>query len=500
MYHLEQLKMTNYTINIWGEFADRDTERSFLNHHAKERFSLNRLCILVSGIGYLVVGLGDVFRIGFCLNSYLTLAVRFAFFVFCLSVYFVLKYRLDLKLFRNLTFAFVLGNTTVLLLLIYLLNPDKSLDRIDELTVPFITLMLFILTQLSVRLLFVNGLYAFVAYLLVFVFVFNPSIDHFISLAGLLSVLISSGVAVARFVQKTKRVSFIQSQKIEQLNNSLSLEVKAKNEAQIKLLKTHNNLIDSIEYAKNLQLSFLPTHQNISQLLPEFFIFFQPCNIVSGDFYWVGAIRKKTVVAVADCTGHGVPAAFMSILGITLLNKLLKNIELQQNSDQITAASLLEDLKRELLMSLNQNNEMSLRKDGMDIALCIIDKENLMVQFAGAYSDMWLVSQSAKDAKIIRYRGDSMPIGLHLRNGEFHNHVVVIQPNDMIYLFTDGIIDQFGGDRHKRFMRKQFSELLLRCGDKSVDEQNQIIKTAFYDWKKDYFQIDDVLVMGIRVA
>lgn len=487
--------MSAFEINIWGRFSSTRTEFAFLNHNKDAMITQNKYGILVSGIAYLLVAIADYFKVGICSIFYVSTSIRLAFFLYCLAVFIRLGSRISIRKFFWLTFLFVIGNSVVLLSLIYVLNPDKQIDRIDELTLPFITLMLFVLTQAPIIVVSINGLVAIAGYTILLSCLFNTPADFVLNIFALLLVLVLSGFLLNRFIQISRRKNYTHAKHIESLNFFLKREMREKVHAQVALQKTHKDLTDSIEYAKNLQLSFMPTREKTNDILQQHLLIFKPRDVVSGDFYWLGHSNNKTIVAVADSTGHGVPAAFMSILGIALINKITRQMS---NDETLSAASILENLRTDLLSTFTQNEQLNNRTEGMDIALCIIDHGAKSMQFAGAYNDLWLFRRNNDIIDFIAIRGNKMPIGLHISPEHFNNHEIALQPQDTIYLFSDGITDQFGGPREKRFMKKNFKKLLMSIQDHSMIEQEQLIQDTFLAWKKNNDQIDDILVLGIR--
>ena len=249
-------------------------------------------------------------------------------------------------------------------------------------------------------------------------------------------------------------------------------------------------ITDSIEYASRIQTAILPPTEYIESVIPEHFIFYKPRDIVSGDFYWLTHKDGKIVLAAVDCTGHGVPGAFMSMLGFAFLNEIVNK------ESELKANTILNQLRSYVKTSLHQTGKENETKDGMDIALCIIDPENLKMQYAGAYNPLYLI----RNQDIISFKADRMPIGIHIiEKDSFTNHECDLMKGDTIYIFTDGYIDQFGGDGKRKFKMAPFRDLLISMNDKSMKEQERILEDEFLQWKGDHEQIDDILVMGIKV-
>ena len=246
---------------------------------------------------------------------------------------------------------------------------------------------------------------------------------------------------------------------------------------------------DSIQYASYIQSAIMPLSGNLSKIFPESFILFQPKNVVSGDFYWFLKRRNTIIITAADCTGHGVPGAFMSILGMTFINDII-------NRDcTFTANGILNQLRERVMKALHQTGEGGEQKDGMDIALCIIDKELHELQFAGAFNPLYLFRKD----KFIEIKGDRMPIGVHATEEiSFTNHVIKLQNNDIIYLFTDGYSDQFGGPKEKKFKYIHFKKLLHDIKDMPMEKQKQTLFDTFTEWKEYRDQVDDILIMGFK--
>ncbi len=249
-------------------------------------------------------------------------------------------------------------------------------------------------------------------------------------------------------------------------------------------------ITDSIEYASRIQTAILPPGDFITKLIPQHFIVFKPRDVVSGDFYWVAHKENKIIIAAVDCTGHGVPGAFLSMLGFAFLNEIVnKEVELKANI-------ILNQLRNYVKKSLHQTGKVNETKDGMDAALCIIDKENQELQFSGAYNSLYLI----RNKNLEQIKGDRMPIGIYVHEKEsFTNHKIKLQKNDIIYLFTDGYSDQFGGINGKKFRNTPFKNILTAIHEKSMAEQKEILEETFLEWKGNREQIDDILIIGIRI-
>jgi ligand-binding sensor domain-containing protein/serine phosphatase RsbU (regulator of sigma subunit) len=286
-------------------------------------------------------------------------------------------------------------------------------------------------------------------------------------------------------IQKQKEEIEAQRDEIEAQRDSV---VKQRN----RIEQQNKEIKSSILYARRIQNAVLPPANYVYDKIGEHFILFKPKDIVSGDFYYLNTKNDKIIVAAADCTGHGVPGAFMSMLGTSLLNHILSKLDREFNAGEI-----LTRLREEVKQALRQSNDNPTEtKDGMDISLCVIEKSRNKLHFAGAYNPLILI----RDKELIRYKGDSMPIGIHIKEkAQFTNYQIELQKDDMLYLFSDGYQDQFGGAKNRKFLPKNLRNKLLSVSDNPLEEQKAILDETFEKWKSDYPQIDDVLVLGFRV-
>lgn len=256
-----------------------------------------------------------------------------------------------------------------------------------------------------------------------------------------------------------------------------------------KVIELYKNVTDSIRYAKRLQESILPPDQRVRQMLPESFVLYRPKDIVSGDFYWVDEVNGKVIVAAVDCTGHGVPGAFMSLVGYNGLNQAIKEHGL------VRPAEILGDLNRIAYDTLHKDRDTFLVRDGMDMALCALDRSNQVLEYAGANCPLYIV----RDGELIQFAPDKMPVGgFELEGRSFTEHRVQLEPGDMVYIFSDGYPDQFGGERGKKFLYRRFRELLVTISREPMERQKVLLQDALNAWKGSHDQVDDILVMGIR--
>ncbi|MBU8891249.1 MAG: SpoIIE family protein phosphatase [Bacteroidales bacterium] len=256
------------------------------------------------------------------------------------------------------------------------------------------------------------------------------------------------------------------------------------------LIFQKKQITDSIQYAKSLQTALLTEKKYIAKILPNHFIFYIPKDIVSGDFYWAKQINESTVIAAADCTGHGVPGAFMSVLGITLLNEIVRRKEIKK------ANQALEVLRYDLKETLNQSDDDYSHNNGMDIALCVIDHNKGILQYSGANLPLYLV----RDNKLNEYKPTRNPIGLTPIEIPFQNNDIEFEPGDMFYLFSDGFIDQFGGDDGKKYRSRRFKHMLLEIHNKPLEIQKDLIDLNLKKWMgRKHEQVDDIMIFGFRL-
>jgi transcriptional regulator with GAF, ATPase, and Fis domain len=251
----------------------------------------------------------------------------------------------------------------------------------------------------------------------------------------------------------------------------------------------NKNITDSIIYAKRIQDATLPDRNLVRNYLQESFVLFKPKDIVSGDFYWVEKAGDCILFAVVDCTGHGVPGAFLSLIGHNSLNQIVNELKIYKPS------LILTELNRIVSKTLQNNLQATNIKDGMDMAICSLNIKTNELQFAGAFNPLYLV----RDNNIEEIKGDKIAIGSNLyKNPEFTNNVIQLKEGDCIYLFSDGYADQFGGPKGKKFKYSRFKELLVQIHGKHMDEQHDILNHMIVAWQGDLEQIDDVCVIGLR--
>ena len=264
-------------------------------------------------------------------------------------------------------------------------------------------------------------------------------------------------------------------------------EVELQNE---KISELYEEVTDSIKYAKGLQEAILPPDDFVREAMPDSFILYKPKDIVSGDFYWIEKKNDKVYFAAVDCTGHGVPGAFMSIVGYNALNEALRT-----NNDP---GSILDELNQGISKTLHNNAMGSTTKDGMDLALCCYDAKTKELQYAGAFNPLYLI----RDGEVNQIKADKFAIGGYYEDSskKYTNHVIQLQEKDYIYVFSDGYADQFGGPKGKKFMYKRFRDYLLTLNGKSMNAQRDFLNNTIEQWKGPLEQIDDILVIGMHIS
>jgi serine phosphatase RsbU (regulator of sigma subunit) len=293
--------------------------------------------------------------------------------------------------------------------------------------------------------------------------------------------------AVAYYIFRGYRIKKDANKRLEEKNETIS---KQRDEMQIQrdqIAYQKKHITDSILYAKRIQTALLPSIELFSDRI-EHFVLYKPLDIVSGDFYWVASRGDREVIIVADCTGHGVPGAFMSMLGVTMLNEII-NVK-----DIIEPDKILNELRAEVIRALKQSVEDDKVKDGLDMAVCVIDFRESKIHFAGANSPMVLV----RGDEITQFRGDKMPVSIHYNMHPFTKQSISLQKGDCLYMFTDGYCDQFGGPDQKKFRSSRLKARLVEISALPMMAQGERLDNLFEEWRGDNPQVDDVAMVGIR--
>jgi two-component system, sensor histidine kinase LadS len=302
--------------------------------------------------------------------------------------------------------------------------------------------------------------------------------------------------AQALLLEELQEKNRIQERANQELEIKVTERTKEINAQKHVIEEKNKEITDSINYAKRIQHAILPSDEELKEYFTESFVLYQPKDIVSGDFYWsisttTNDKKKVSVISAIDCTGHGVPGAFMSIMGYTILNQT------KQQQGVNCPADVLNFLNSQLSDVLKQRKTENTIRDGMDMSICAVDYSSNQIQFAGANNPIYLI----RNKELIEYKADKQPIGAYIdeRVTPFTNHTIATQKGDCLYLFTDGYADQFGGPKGKKFKNQQFKELLIEVSALPMETQKQTLKNKINDWKGSLEQVDDILVIGIRI-
>lgn len=301
-----------------------------------------------------------------------------------------------------------------------------------------------------------------------------------------------AGVAIlAFFIFRSYRQKKKANEQLEYQNEEIKSQKNIIEEKNRIVEEKNKDITDSIRYAKRLQSAILKPEENLSSCFDDGFIFFRPKDIVSGDFYWFEKFGDMSLVAAADCTGHGVPGAFMSIIGCNLLSQSVNEYAITQPS------SILNSVNKGLSKVLQQKNDKTYVTDGMDIALCAFNPQKMILEYSGAYNPLWLV----RNGDVMEFKADKFPVGAFVDKEIriFQNHEIPVRKGDMIYLFSDGFADQFGGSEGKKFKYKQLKTMLTEISARTGAEQKAILERTFTEWMGKLGQVDDVLVIGVRI-
>jgi serine phosphatase RsbU (regulator of sigma subunit) len=322
-------------------------------------------------------------------------------------------------------------------------------------------------------------------------------------------IAIVMGIVAIFFIYRSYTISRKTNVKLTDLNKSLK-----QHKDEIFLQKTiveekKKEITDSIYYAQRIQKSLLPSIKSFDDILKDNFILFKPKDIVSGDFYWFQKIgQDKVLFTVVDCTGHGVPGALMSVIGINQLNKIVhENKIIQPNT-------ILQELDFATRATLRQANNEDNANDGMEMSICLLDTTSKTLHYSGAFNPLWIVS-SQSNTTLEKYKTPALPntntalyeipadkksiAGMYKFHHQFTLHTVQLQKGDCIYLFSDGFADQFGGKDGKKFKKQQLKEKLVSVHTKNMLQQQDELNTVFESWKGNFEQIDDVCLMGIKI-
>ena len=251
----------------------------------------------------------------------------------------------------------------------------------------------------------------------------------------------------------------------------------------------NKDLTDSLNYACRIQAALLPSEHHIRRIFPDYFIYYRPKHIVSGDFYWFSERDDKYFIAAADCTGHGVPGALMSMIGLELIHKIINDMKVD-DSDQV-----LLTMNRELESAFfKEESGKPIIKDGIEMSICIIDKKTRVMEFSGAFLPVYIV----RDDKLIEIKGDKKNVVQSFAMVSFNRSTFTLQEGDLLYLFSDGYADQFGGPENKKFMYRRLRHILLTISKYPLPDQQRILDETIDSWMEGHDQIDDMMILGVR--
>lgn len=282
------------------------------------------------------------------------------------------------------------------------------------------------------------------------------------------------------------------NEEITQQKNEIETQRDYLEEQRDEIAIANKEITASIVYAQRIQQAILPEKEFIASIFPEHFIFFKPRDIVSGDFYWFSKKGGLAFAIAADCTGHGVPGAFMSMLGVTFLNEIVNEKNIIQPNE------ILNHLRQRIIHTLQQTGKADEAKDGMDMALCRINTRSLQMQYAGAYNPVYIV----RNNQLTELKPDKIPVSIHQQhtNKPFTTQAFQLQAGDMVYLFSDGFPDQFGGPRGRKFLSKRLKQMLLKVSSLPASQQKEAIGQQLQQWQGDEFQVDDILLTGLKIS
>ena len=300
------------------------------------------------------------------------------------------------------------------------------------------------------------------------------------------------GLAIAALLFVGLAIFLFKRNKEKQRTNEIITKQKEEVEFQKEVVEEkQKEILDSIKYALHIQQAILPTKKELDNLFEEYFVLYKPKDIVSGDFYWANEVNGKQYIAAIDCTGHGVPGAFMSLVGNDGLNRAMNELGI------IQPAEILNSLDSFVTKTLNQNRENSDVRDGMDMALIALDKDAMQLEYAGAMNPLLIL----RKGEWIEIKGNKQPIGSFIgeQKQKFTNHTIKLEKGDTIYIYSDGYIDQFGGEKGKKFKSSRFKKLLVELQNENLIKQKEKLHHTLENWMQNYEQIDDVCVVGVRV-
>jgi serine phosphatase RsbU (regulator of sigma subunit) len=293
-------------------------------------------------------------------------------------------------------------------------------------------------------------------------------------------------ISMAYFVVRSQTRQLIRIKKLLREKERTLLNIESQ---KAELESKNKSITDSLTYAQRIQEALLPSENYFRRYFKESFIFYKPKDIISGDFFWIGENEESVFIAAADCTGHGVPGALMSMIGHELLDKII-NVDKVKRPDRV-----LEIMNKSLEKTFNREKNIgTIIHDGMDIGICVVDRGKRKIQFAGAFFPLYII----RDNRLIEFKGDKLILGETPEGVSFTNNEIALMDDDMVYLFSDGYVDQFGGSANKKFMYRRFRYLLMTIYRFPVEDQKSVLEENIKAWMGDTSQVDDILVMGFK--
>lgn len=299
-----------------------------------------------------------------------------------------------------------------------------------------------------------------------------------------IALLVALALLLISIIAQTRSL-YITRQLLKEKEKALDQIAKQKKELEIR----DKNITDSLIYAQRIQEALLPSQDFFRKHFRDSFIFFRPKDIISGDFYWIDEKDNKIFVAAADCTGHGVPGALMSMVGLEIIEKAIIEDNIVKPSD------ILSVMNRALEKTFSREKNIgTIIRDGMDIGLCVIDRKKKKLEYSGAFFPLYLI----RDNTLTEIKGDKIIIGMNPERLEYTSHELDLFEDDILYIFSDGYADQFGGNENKKFMYRRFRYLLTRIHNFPIDDQKSILDDNIKTWMADNPQVDDMMVLGFR--
>jgi serine phosphatase RsbU (regulator of sigma subunit) len=462
--------------NIWTWISENGVD-NLLDHSEKKRIRLLNKIISINAVIAFIFIIIDICNLSFeasIISSFTFLISLFLFLLIKNRLYGIAKYAILLFVIFFISFIAIIGGKDSGVIIYFipgalfpiLIFPNKKLIIGISLFMITLLVMVFRINQVMEPILF--------------------SSEDDLSFSKISS-LIGSTIITFLIIWHFKSTNSEYEEIIIQQNNSLNEYNNEIEKQKLKLEVKNKGVTDSINYANRIQQAILPNASKISNMLKNYFLLHIPKDIVSGDFYWVEKVEEKIYIAVADCTGHGVPGAMVSVVCNNALNRSIQEFKLSAPKDILNKTS-------ELVVDSFDNGSQIIN-DGMDIALCCIDTANNKLTFSGANNPLIIIKKD--ELRILH--PDRQPIGKYLFGKSFTQEEVLLDNDETIYLFSDGFVDQFGGVRGKKYKSKTLLNFLTTISESTLKKQKYLLQKEFKDWKGDLEQIDDVCIMGFKI-